>query len=376
MAKEKRGYVFKDKYNRWFARTSYRDETGKYHNVKKVARDRAHAKEVLKGLLRELDDHGGKSIEAAKMTFNELADYYERTYLIEPQYVGDRKVAGLRSYTDGKLRLKTLCDYFGKRKLREISHSDIDKFRLVRLGTKTKHEKQRSIATVNRDLGILRRVLNVALAQGWIHRSPFTMGKTLISIGDERPRERILTREEEERLLAACTGWRAHLRPIIICALDTGMRRGELFKLVWSDVDFENKLITIRAFNTKTMRQRQIGMTDRLASELAVLCAKNPYPEALLFGIGSTKGAWNKVRTKAGVMDLRFHDLRHTYATRLVSRRLPLSEAGRVLGHTQPTTTYRYVNANVETARRAADALNELHSSSVEATNGQPAMIN
>jgi integrase len=376
MAKEKKGYVFRDKYNRWFARTSYRDETGKYHNVKKVARDRAHAKEVLKGLLRELDDHGGKSIEAAKMTFNELADYYERTYLIEPQYVGDRKVAGLRSYNDGKLRLEISREYFGKRRLREISHADIDKFRLARLGTPTKHGKQRSIATVNRDLAVLRRVLNVALANGWIHKSPFTMGKTLISIGDEKPRERILTREEEERLLLACTGWRAHLRPIIICALDTGMRRGELFKLVWSDVDFDNKLITIRAFNTKTMRQRQVGMTERLASELAILYAKNPDPEALLFGIGSTKGAWNKVRIKAGVTDLRFHDLRHTYATRLVSKHLPLSEVGRVLGHTQPTTTYRYVNANVETAGRAADALNELHATSIEPTDNQPAMIN
>src|ERR1043165_438388 len=337
---------------------------------------RSDAKEVLKGLLRELDDHGGKSIEAAKMTFNELANCYERTYLIEPQYVGDRKVAGLRSYIDGKLRLKTLREYFGKRRLREISHADIDKFRLVRLGTKTKHGKQRSIATVNRDLGILRRVLNVALAQGWIHRSPFTMGKTLISIGDEKPRERILTKEEEERLLLACTGWRAHLRPIIICALDTGMRRGELFKLRWADVDFENKLITIRAFNTKTMRQRQVGMTDRLAHELAILYAQNPDPNSLLFGIGSTKGAWNKVRQQAGVTDLRFHDLRHTYATRLVSKHLPLSEVGRVLGHTQPTTTYRYVNANVETARRAADALNELHATNMESINNQPAMIN
>lgn len=202
------------------------------------------------------------------------------------------------------------------------------------------------------------------------------MGKSLISVGDEKPRERILTREEEERLLAACTGWRAHLRPIIICALDTGMRRGELFKLKWADVDFENKLITIRAFNTKTMRQRQIGMTKRLARELAVLYAKNTNPDALLFGIGSTKGAWNKVRRQAGVMDLRFHDLRHTYATRLVSKHLPLSEVGRVLGHTQPTTTYRYTNLTVETARRAAEALNELHGSSVEPDNLQPQMIN
>src|SRR5436853_2858431 len=289
MAKEKRGYVFKDKYNRWFARTSYRDETGKYHNVKKAAKSHSHAKEVLKALLRELDDHGGKSIEASRMTFNELADYYEKTYLIEPQYVGDRKVAGLRSCYDAKFRLEISREYFGKRRLREISHSDLEKFRLARLATPTKHGKQRSIATVNRDLAVLRRVLNVALANGWIHRSPFTMGKTLISIGDEKPRERILTREEEERLLLACTGWRAHLRPIIICALDTGMRRGELFKLKWADVDFDNKLITIRAFNTKTMRERRVGMTERLTQELAVLYAANPDPEALLFGIGSVK---------------------------------------------------------------------------------------
>jgi len=244
------------------------------------------------------------------------------------------------------------------------------------LNTKTKHDKQRSIATVNRELGLLRRVLNVALASGWIHKSPFTMGKSLISVGDEKPRERILTREEEERMLAACVGPRAHLRAIIICALDTGMRRGELFKLKWADVDFDNKLITIRAFNTKTMRQRQIGMTERLARELAILYAQNPNPEALLFGIGSIKGSWDKVRKQAGVSDLRFHDLRHTYATRLVSKHLPLSEVGRVLGHTQPTTTYRYTNLTVETARRAASALDELHSAGFESNNSQPQMIN
>jgi integrase len=63
--------------------------------------------------------------------------------------------------------------------------------------------------------------------------------------------ERILTLEEGARLLAACEGPRAHLRPILICALDTGMRRGELFSLVWEDVDFEDWLITVKAFNTK-----------------------------------------------------------------------------------------------------------------------------
>ena len=142
------------------------DETGKYHNVKKAARSHSHAKEVLKGLLRELDDHCGKSIESARMTFGELADYYEKTYLIEAQYVGDRKMAGLRSWYKGKFRLEILRDYFGKRRLHELIHADLEKFRLARLNTKTKHGKQRSIATVNRELELLRRVLNVALANG------------------------------------------------------------------------------------------------------------------------------------------------------------------------------------------------------------------
>jgi integrase len=60
---------------------------------------------------------------------------------------------------------------------------------------------------------------------------------------------------------------------------------------------------------------------------------------------------------------LRFHDLRHTHATRLVSKHMPLSEVGRVLGHTQANTTYRYVNANLETAKRAAAALDEFNTS-------------
>lgn len=73
----------------------------------------------------------------------------------------------------------------------------------------------------------------------------------------------------------------------------------------------------------------------------------------LVFGIKtSVKNAFNKVKTKAGLADLRFHDVRHTNATRLVGGSMPLSEVGRMLGHTQPSTSYRYVNVNADTARR------------------------
>lgn len=107
-------------------------------------------------------------------------------------------------------------------------------------------------------------MLNVAQAEGWLIRNPFKTGESLISIADEKQRERILAPEEESRLLAACTGRRKHLREIIIAALDTGCRRGELLKLRWNDVEFESRTITIQAFNTKTMRERKLTMTTRL----------------------------------------------------------------------------------------------------------------
>ena len=98
-------------------------------------------------------------------------------------------------------------------------------------------------------------------------------------------------------------------------------------------------------------------MTDRLKSELLDLSRNQDHE--LVFGIKtSAKSAFNWARKKAGLSDLRFHDLRHTNATRLVGGQMPLPEVGRVLGHTQAATTFRYVNMNEETAKRAADVLN------------------
>ena len=191
-------------------------------------------------------------------------------------------------------------------------------------------------------------------------QNPFAMGEPLVSIADEKKRERILTREEEMRLLEACNDpRRVHLRPIVICALDTGMRQGEIFSLRWRDVDLDKGTITVAAFNTKTMRARTISLTVRLARELEAIAARAPQqPDDLVFGItDNVKRSFDTVRRAAGIEDVRFHDLRHTAATRLVSAHIPLSEVGRVLGHTQANTTYRYVNANIETARLAAAAL-------------------
>lgn len=368
MPRERSGSIFKrekvDKSGKkkitWWARVTYTDPvTGQRHDRQRRAENKAHAKELMHSLVAEIDQTDGRALDHERKTFLDLAEYYSTHYLKAAEYVDGRKIAGMRSLATVEGQLKVLKEHFGQRRLRSITHGDLRTFRADRLKAPKRGGGQRTIASVNRELALLRRMLNVAQREGWILRSPFSVGESLISIADERKRERIITREEERRLLEACTGRRAHLRAIVICALDTGMRQGEMLKLRWHDVDFENRIITVRAFNTKTMTERQLSITTRLAIELDRLYALSPkQSDDLVFGISdNVKHGFNSIRAAAGIKDLRFHDLRHTAATRLVGAHIPLSEVGRVLGHTQPATTYRYVNANIETARRAAAAL-------------------
>lgn len=215
---------------------------------------------------------------------------------------------------------------------------------------------ERSLANVHRTLALLRHLFNIAVREGWIMRNPFAAGNPLINMADETKRERVLSAAEEVRLLAACVGPRAHLKPIVICALDTGMRQGEIFKLKWADVDLVTRRLTVQAMNSKILRARQIALTERLLRALETLHAlAPPDPEALVFGIETnvTK-SFMAVRKEINLTDVRFHDLRHTAATRLAQRGLALTEIARIRGHANITTTFRYTNNDDTTLDRAA----------------------
>lgn len=363
MGKERSGYVKQLENKKWLARVTFTDEMGKRRYIKRVAETKTEAKELQKQMIRALDDQNEKVFQSEKMKFKELADYFTEHYLKPAEYVENRKVAGLRSYDTALHHLKPVRDFFDNRMLKSITYETISQYRALRLKTPTRNNSQRSIASVNRELAILRRVLGIAQRESWILKNPFSQGDSLISIADEKKRERILTKTEEMTLLEACQGARSHLRPILICALDTGMRQGEIFSLKWKSIDFNEGVISIDAYNTKTMKSRQIAMTSRLTAELLSLYEKSTCdPEDLVFGItDNVKRSFDSVRKMAGLADLRFHDLRHTAATRLVSQHLPLSEVGRVLGHSQANTTYRYVNTNLETAKRAALLLDQFN---------------
>jgi integrase len=320
-------------------------------------------------MLKAVAESGHRGIEANKLRFAQLADIYREHKIVPAQYHGEgdaaRKVAGLRSYESVLVLLQILIGFFGNQKVKDIRHSDLERFKRTRLQTVTKRGKQRSLASVNRELEVLRAILNFAKREGYVSRSPFELGEPLISKADETKRERVLSFDEEARLLAAIDAEprRAHLRPIVIAALDTACRRGELLKLEWRDVDLPGGLIIVRAINAKTAKTRIVPITPRLAFELEKLLAANPAakPTDCVFGgIADVKKAFVSACRAAKITGVRLHDLRHTAITRMIRAGVPMPEAMRISGHDQITTFLRYLNPTGDALRSAADALTRL----------------
>jgi integrase len=362
MPRVRKGAVV-EKNSKVYARVRYTTEDGKRKDLWLQAKNKTDAQAIIQDKIKELKDHGEKSVDASRMTFGELANYFEKNFLISAEYVDGRKIVGRRSVKGLKEQLEIMRGFFSNKPIRSISYGDLWRFKLLRLRTPTKRDKgkgTRAIASVHRELALLRRMLNIAVREQWLIKNPFSLGESLISPADEKKRERILTRDEELRLLNACDQPKCkHLKAIIICALDSGMRQGEILKLRWADIDFESMLITVRAFNTKTMKERTVAITTRHKLELEKLwksSAKNI--DELVFGYSdNVKNSFTTVREKAKLNDLRFHDLRHTHATRLDDLGFSLAKIANQLGHTQFQTTLRYVNRDKEAVKQVASAL-------------------
>jgi len=229
----------------------------------------------------------------------------------------------------------------------------------------THYETSRSIADWNREASVLRRMLNIALREGWIAKNPFLSAELLIIISFERRRERILSYDEEVRLLKAYEhSQRKHLRPLLVCLLDTGARKSKMLKLRWRAVCFATRTITIEGMTTKTLKPRKVAMTGRVFQELRCLWeASDENLDRRVFGItDNVRNSFASVCEVAGIKQggidgITLHSLRHTAATRLVKGQMPLQMVGRILGHSQPQTTYRYLSADTETATQAAAIL-------------------
>ena len=379
MARERKGTII-NRDGKLYARVQFKDETGKRRDLWRRAESRTHARQLIRELLKEAENSTAVALDAAKMTFEDLAAYFEKNHLQPAQYVDGRKVSGVRSLIPALAAVNALRAYFGARRLRSITFGDLDAYRAARLKTPTKHGKQRAIASVNRELSKARRMFNIAVQQGWLAVSPFKRGGTLISNADEVHRERVLSRAEETRLLAAIEAEpkRKHLKGIVLIALDCGLRRGEILTLTWGDVDLSRRTITVRAFNAKTARSRAVGMTMRVHEVLrARFYAAPQAQDERVFNIAGVKRSFTSACCAAGVEDFRLHDCRHTAITRMIRAGIPPVEVMRVSGHTTMSAFYRYANLDSDTVFRAAAALDAFHAQTTDKqTTNAPEHIN
>lgn len=314
---------------------------GKYKKRRKKVSTKTEARQWAESQLNR-----GYEVET-NLSFSAIAEWYKEHYLIPPVYENKIRIAGFKDWKKQRGRLDRIALFFGARPVDSITEHDL------RFFARERREKDGvGITSTNRDFALLKTMYRKAQGANKLQKVP----SFPINIAAERSRDRVLSFGEELRLLDACINERAYLRDVIIIALDTGMRKGEIFSLTWGDIDFLTDTITIQFFNSKTQKSRKIGMTPRVRIILRGLFEVSNQA-GKIFPIADPKKAFGTACRLAGIEDLHFHDLRHTATTRMVRAGIPHTEVMKITGHTQIKTFLRYLNLVDATAANAAAQL-------------------
>lgn len=326
------------------------------------------ARAKARARLTEADTHGAPLavIEAAKPAAEKpitLGDFIADHYA--PWAKAHQKA--------GQATIDALKACFGdlyERELRSLSAFDVERFKAKRLKAKIKP------ATVNRDLDRIRSVFSRAVEWGFLTAHPLKTVKR--AKGADNSRVRYLTDDEEKRLRDALAareaerrasrerhnawheargsvghpqwpkdGFTDHLMPLVLLAMNTGLRRGELFGLSWSDVNIAEKLLTVTAGNAKSRKARHVPLNAE-ALDVLKRWKEQGDGEGLVFpGAGGAKltnvnKSWDGLTDDAKLPDFRFHDLRHHFASKLVMAGVDLNTVRELLGHADIAMTLRY----------------------------------
>ena len=248
---------------------------------------------------------------------------------------------------------KTLISHFGKYALKDITPKLISEYKHKRLDGGFKP------GTVNRELATMKKAFNLAIKEWeWIKENPVAR----VSLEQEDKRVRWLIDEEEKRVLEKCPEW---LRELAIFALNTGMRRGEIFSLTWKGVDLFRKTITI--FKSKNKEVQTIPMNQRVLDLLKSKSKVRSIKTDLVFhnenhepiSHSRLHREFHIALNEAGIQDLRWHDLRHCFATKLVREGKDLYKVQKLLGHKTPIMTQRYAHHDIESLRDTVEVLDK-----------------
>jgi integrase len=284
-----------------------------------------------------------ETCEEQDRTFREMMDRYlkERAVLKAP-----------KSYVRDLTALNHLLPVFGDKVLAEITPK-------LLAGYKTQRRMAKAApATINKELQLVRHAFNVAMREWeWCRENPMHR----VSMEPVRNEvDRWLTTNEQERLLASSSPW---LREIIGFALNTGMRQGEILNLQWQDVDFVRGVLMVMQSKNGTRRTIPLNATvyELLAAKQAMTGAsRGPVfmtPLGNELQVRYLAREFCEARDRAGIPDFRFHDMRHTFATRLVQLGVDLYKVQRLLGHKTSLMTQRYAHHSPESLREGVNVL-------------------
>jgi integrase len=258
-------------------------------------------------------------------------------------------------------RVKALLQQFRGKIFAQISPLAIEKYKSNRRKSavefKYKPARERSLASVNRELELLSRIFTRAIELKLTATNPCDQVK-LFELSNKR--RRYLLDEEEPRLLAACEGTLAHLRRLIIVAVRTGMRRGDQLNLRKSQVDFQRGVIWVP--NVKTGKEYPLNMSAELREIMLGLVKEKPAGEYVFTNPATgkpyldLKKGFAEACSKAGITDLHWHDLRHTFGTRLAEAGHSEATIAELMGHADRKTTGRYTHGTERAKREAVEA--------------------
>lgn len=276
-----------------------------------------------------------------KTRFKELVEKYIELYL---------KPNRPTWWKSEKHNLRHLVNYFGNRYLHEINPINIEEFRLERL-------TQVSQNSVNKNVACLRAMFNKAIEWNLFPGRNPASGIKFYKL--ENKRLRFLEKEEITRLLSVCQG---HLKDIIEFAINTGMRKGEIFNLKWHDIDMTNGIIHV--LKTKSGQKREVPMNETIKN-IFFRVRKDPgSPYVFASHTGKAfvevKHSFYTALKEANIENFRFHDLRHTFASHLVMRGVDLLTVKELLGHKKIEMTLRYSHLSCAHKKRAVMALDQL----------------
>lgn len=250
---------------------------------------------------------------------------------------------------------KHLLSFFSDSRLSAITPKTINDYKVSR---KNQGKKP---ATINKEFAMLQKAFNLAVKQWeWMKDNP------CLKIPKEKEnneRDRWLSDDEEKRLLENSPQW---LRDIIVFDLHTGLRQDELLSLTWDRVDLFRKVIIIQESKNgkpRTIPLNQIALDILMAkTKVRSLISNLVFPSIVMTKINRRNlvRSFDIVKEKAGIQNFHFHDLRHTFATRLAQRGVDLYRISKLLGHQSITMTQRYAHHCPESLRIGIEVLEKV----------------